>query len=151
MRTIEGIDGLRTAVGTELGISRWLQIDQAQISAFADVTGDHYWLHTDPKRAATTPHGSTIAHGLLTLSLGPLLSYEIYEITGFSMHVNYGFGKVRWTAPVAVGSRVRLRAQLEAINEVKGGVTCTILQTFELDGSDRPACVAESLLRVVIG
>lgn len=149
MRTIEGIDGLRAAVGEELGVSEWRRLDQSQISAFADSTGDQYWIHTDPKRAADTPLGSTIAHGLLTLSLGPMFSYQIYEITGFAMYLNYGFGKVRFTAPVPVGSRVRMRATLDSINEVNGGINCTITQVFELEGSDRPACVAESLIRIV--
>jgi len=149
MRTIDGIDGLRASVGQELGVSEWQQIDQSQISAFADSTGDQYWIHTDPERASQTPMGSTIAHGLLTLSLGPMLSYEIYEITGFEMYLNYGFGKVRFTAPVPVGSRVRMRATLESITEVSGGINCTITQVFELEGSERPACVAESLIRIV--
>jgi acyl dehydratase len=149
MRTIEGIEGLRACEGQELGVSAWWTIDQAQISAFADSTHDRYWIHTDPERAAATPMGSTIAHGLLTLSLGPMFSYEIYEITGFAMYLNYGFGKVRFTAPVPVGSRVRMRATLDSIAEVTGGVTCTITQVFELEGSERPACVAESLIRIV--
>lgn len=149
MRTIDGIEGLRASVGQELGVSDWQRIDQSQISAFAESTGDHYWIHTDPERAAGTPIGSTIAHGLLTLSLGPMFSYEIYEITGFDMYLNYGFGKVRFTAPVPVGSRVRMRASLKSIDEVDGGINCTITQMFELEGSDRPACVAESLLRIV--
>jgi acyl dehydratase len=152
MRTIEGVEGLRASVGQELGVSRWHQIDQEQISAFAQATGDRYWIHTDPERAARdTPFGSTIAHGLLTLSLGPMFSYEIYNITGFPMYLNYGFEKVRFTAPVPVGSRVRMRATLESINEVAGGITCTIAQVFELEGSERPACVAQSVIRIVTG
>jgi acyl dehydratase len=149
MRKIEGIEGLRACEGQELGVSEWWTIDQAQISAFAESTQDRYWIHIDPERAAATPLGTTIAHGLLTLSLGPMFSYEIYEITGFSMYLNYGFGKVRFTAPVPVGSRVRMRATLDSIQEVTGGITCTITQLFELEGSERPACVAESLIRLV--
>ena len=150
MRTIEGVDGLRASVGHELGVSDWHQIDQAQISAFAEATGDHYWIHTDTERAAEdTPFRSTIAHGLLTLSLGPRFSYEIYSINGFPMYLNYGFDKVRFTSPVTVGSRVRMRATLESINEVPGGITCTIAQVFELEGSERPACVAQSVIRII--
>lgn len=149
MRRIHGIDELRASAGQELGVSEWRTIEQGQISAFAESTGDHYWIHTDPERAAGTAIGSTIAHGLLTLSLGPVFSYEIYELTGFEMYLNYGFGKVRFTAPVPVGSRVRMRATMERVDEVAGGINCTITQVFELEGSERPACVAESLLRIV--
>lgn len=151
MRTIEGIEGLRACVGEELGISDWHQVDQDQISAFAASTGDDYWLHTDPERTRETPFGSTIAHGLLTLSLGPMFSYQLYEITGVPMYLNYGFGKVRFPAPLPVGSRVRMRATLQSIDEVPGGVTCTIAQVFEREGSDKPVCVAESLIRIVTG
>jgi acyl dehydratase len=149
MMTIEGIEGLRTSVGQELGVSDWHQIDQDQISAFAAATGDDYWLHLDSERAAGTAFGSTIAHGLLTLSLGPMFSYQIYEITGVPMYLNYGFGKVRFPAAVPVGSRVRMRATLQSIDEVSGGVTCTIAQVYEREGHAKPVCVAESLIRVV--
>ena len=152
MRTIEGIDALRSYVGEDLGVSSWHEINQEEITAFAELTGDKYWIHVDPARAAIeTPFGSTIAHGLLTLSLGPRLSDEIYTITAVPMCLNYGFGKVRFTAPVPVGSRVRMRAKLESIAEGAGGVTCTIIQTFERESADKPACVAQSLLRVVTG
>jgi acyl dehydratase len=149
LKTIEGIEGLCACVGEELGVSEWRQLDQSQISAFADCTGDQYWIHTDPDRAATTARGTTIAHGLLTLSLGPVLSYEIFEITGVSVYLNYGYGKVRFTAPVPVGSRIRLRAILDKVDEAPGGITCTVTQVFELEGSERPACVAESIFRVI--
>jgi len=149
MRTIDGIEELRGCVGEELGVSEWHQVDQDQISAFAATTGDHYWLHTDPERANGTPFGSTIAHGLLTLSLGPMFSYQLYEIANVPMYLNYGFEKVRFTAPLPVGSRVRMRATLQSIEEVSGGVTCKIKQVFEREGADKPVCVAESLIRVV--
>lgn len=152
MRTIEGVKGLRAAVGQELGVSDWHLVDQEQISAFAASTCDDYWIHTDPERAAAeTPFGSTIAHGLLTLSLGPMFSYRIYAITGVPMYLNYGFGKIRFTAPVPVDSRVRMRATLDSIDEVPRGVTCTITQVFEREGTEKPVCVAESLIRVVTG
>jgi acyl dehydratase len=146
--TIEGLEGLRAAVGTVLGTSSWMSVEQSDIDAFAVATGDHAWMHVDPERAAATPLGSTIAHGLLTLSLGPRCSYEIYEIVGVSLVLNYGFGRVRFPAPVPVGSRVRMRAALVAVEDAGAGVTCTIEQVFERDGGDRPVCVAESLLRV---
>lgn len=148
-REIVGVDGLRKCVGEELGVSAWHDIDQPAISAFADSTGDQYWIHTDPERARSSPFGSTIAHGLLTLSLGPMCSYEIYTITGVAMYLNYGFGKVRWPAPLPVGSRVRMRATLTSVDEVPGGVTCTIEQVYEREGHTKPVCVAESLIRVL--
>ena len=148
-REIAGLDGLRACLGEELGVSPWHLIDQAAIDTFAEATGDRYWIHTDPARAAQTPAGSTIAHGLFVLGLGPILSYEVYVITGFSMYLNYGFGKVRWTAPVPVGSRVRMRATLTGIDETPRGVTCTIEQVFEREGQEKPVCVAESLIRLV--
>lgn len=147
--TIDGIEGLRASVGLELGVSDWHEIDQDQISAFAAATGDDYWLHLDSERAADTAFGSTIAHGLLTLSLGPMFSYQIYEITGVPMYLNYGFGKVRFPAAAPVGSRVRMRATLQSIDEVPGGVTCTVAQFYEREGHAKPVCVAESLIRVV--
>lgn len=149
MRTIEGVEGLRASVGQELGVSDWHQVDQDQISAFAASTGDDYWLHLDSARAKETAFGSTIAHGLLTLGLGPMFSYQIYQITGVPMYLNYGFGKVRFPAALPVGSRVRMRATLQSLDEVPGGVTCTITQVFEREGGEKPVCVAESLIRVV--
>lgn len=124
-------------------------IDQPQIDTFARTTHDEYWLHTDPERAQfDSPFGGTIVHGLFTLGLGPGFSYEIYEIKGFARGVNYGYGKVRFPAPVPVGSRLRMRATLTAVDEVPGGVQVTVTQTFELEGSPKPACVAESLVRL---
>jgi len=145
---IDGIDELRTRVGAELGVSSWHEITQEEIDAFAKVTGDEYWIHVDPERARTTPFGSTIAHGLLTLSLGPRFSYEIYEVTGVDFGVNYGYGRVRFPAPLPVGSRVRMRAHLTAVDEVSGGVQLTVTQTFEREGADKPVCVAEALGRL---
>jgi acyl dehydratase len=148
---MEGMEGVRACIGEELGVSSWHTIDQAQIDAFAAATGDDYWIHTDPEKATSGPLGTTIAHGLLTLSLGPKCSYEIYEITGFPIYLNYGFGKVRWPAPVPAGTRVRMRAKLESVDESPTGATCTITQTFEAEGIDKPVCVAESLIRLVSG
>lgn len=146
---IEGIDGLRARVGTELGVSSWHRVDQDEIDLFARATGDDAWMHVDPERASRTPWGSTIAHGLLTLSLGPRFNYEIFEIAGVAVVLNYGFGRVRFPAPVPVGSRLRMRTTLDALEDVADGVTCTLTQVFERDDGDRPVCVAESLLRVV--
>ena len=143
---IKGVEGLREHVGRTLGTSDWLSITQESIDAFAEATGDHYWIHVDPERARDSPLGSTIAHGLLTLSLGPRFSYSIYEIADADL-LNYGYGKVRFPAPLPVGSRVRMHALLKSIEEAGAGVTCTIVQTFEREGENKPVCVAEAMLR----
>ena len=148
MLRIDGIEDLRARVGEELGTSSWHEVSQEEIDAFARVTGDDYWIHVDPDRARSTPFGSTIAHGLLTLSLGPRFSYEIYEVAGVDFGVNYGYGRVRFPAPLPVGSHVRMHAKLTAVDEVPGGVQVTVTQTFEREGSDKPVCVAESLSRL---
>src|SRR5918912_4497527 len=148
MLKIDGIEDLRARVGEELGTSSWHEVSQQEIDAFAQVTGDDYWIHVDPERARSTPFGSTIAHGLLTLSLGPMFSYEIYEGAGVDFGVIYGYGRVRFPAPLPVGSRVRMHARLTGVDEVPGGVQVTVTQTFERDGSDKPVCVAESLSRL---
>ena len=145
---LDGVEELRSRVGEELGVSGWHEVTQHEIDAFAQVTGDDYWIHVDPDRARSTPFGSTIAHGLLTLSLGPRFSYEIYEVTGVAFGVNYGYGRVRFPAPLPVGSRVRMRATLTAVDEVSGGVQVTVTQTFEREGSEKPVCVAEALGRM---
>jgi len=151
MLTITGIDELKSKVGEELGVSDWHEVTQEAIDAFADVTGDHQWIHVDPDRARETPFGGTIAHGLYTLSLGPKFTYEVFSIDGFAFGLNYGYGKVRFPAPVPVGSRVRMRALLSNVEDVPGGVQITITQTFETEGGTKPVCVAESLARLYTG
>jgi acyl dehydratase len=151
MLTINGADELRSRLGEELGVASWVTVDQALIDDFARVTGDDQWIHIDPARAAQTPFGSTIGHGLLTLSLGPKMVYEIFEVTGFAYGLNYGYGKVRFPAPLPVGSRVRMRATLTKADDVPGGVQLTVTQTFEREGGDKPVCVAEALARVYGG
>ena len=113
MLTITGIDELKAKVGEELGVSDWHEVTQAEIDAFADATGDHQWIHVDPERAAQSPFGSTIAHGLYTLGLGPRFTYEAYAVEGFAFGVNYGYDRVRFPAPLPVDSRVRMRATLD--------------------------------------
>jgi acyl dehydratase len=147
---LSGIEEVKAAVGRHLGTSDWLEITQDRIDQFADATGDHQWIHVDPERAAAGPFGATIAHGYLTLSLSNALLPEIVEVQGVSMGVNYGVGKVRFPAPVPVGSRIRARAELVAADDVTGGVQTTVLITVELEGSDKPACVIESLSRYLI-
>jgi acyl dehydratase len=149
--TITGLEELRARVGEELGVSDWHEIDQARVDAFAEVTGDHQWIHVDPERAAATPLGGTIVHGYLTLSLGPLLTNEVLELRGFTHGINYGLDRVRFPAPLPVGSRVRMRAVLTSVEDVPGGVQVLITQTFEREGGDKPVCVAESLGRLYAG
>ena len=143
----EGLDEVRAAVGRELGTSDWLEITQERVNQFADATGDHQWIHVDPVRAAAGPFGGPIAHGYLTLSLSNALLPEIVEVQGVSMGVNYGVGKVRFPAPVPVGSRIRASATLKSVEEVAGGVQTTMLITVEIEGGTKPACVIESISR----
>ncbi len=148
---LNGIDELNAAVGTELGVSEWYEVTQEAVNDFAQVTQDFQWIHVDVERAKETPFGGTIAHGLFTLSLGPKFSYEIVDVQGFVFGVNYGYGKVRFPAPLPVGSRLRMRATLTSVDEVTGGVQFTITQTYEREGHEKPVCVAESLARAFTG
>ena len=151
MKTITGLAGLKEAEGEVLGTSDWHEVTQKDIDAFADVTGDHQWIHVDPERAKDTPFGGTIAHGYYTLSLAPQLSNEIFSMDGFAFAVNYGLTKVRFPAPVPVGSKVRASAKVAKLEDVPGGAQMTLELTFERDGGDKPVCVAETLARVYTG
>jgi acyl dehydratase len=136
--------------GTELGVSDWLEIDQKRIDTFADATGDHQWIHVDPERAKQGPFGATIAHGYLTMSLVNKFLPEIVQVHGISMGVNYGSDKLRFPAPVPVGARIRGSAELVKAEEVKGGaIQSTVRVTVEIEGSDRPACVVDTISRYV--
>ena len=149
--TINGIDELKTRVGEELGVSDWREVTQADIDKFAEVTGDDQWIHVDPERAKDTPFGGTIAHGYFTLSLAPVFSYELFEMTGIAMGINYGTNKVRFPSPLPVGSKVRMRMTLQDVQDIPGGAQTTMLLTFEREGGEKPVCVAESLSRVYSG
>ena len=138
---------LEAAVGQRLGESEWLTIDQARINLFADATGDHQWIHVDPEKAKDGPFGTTIAHGYLTLSLVNLFLPQIVDVQGISMGVNYGGERLRFPAPVKVGSRVRGVGELIAVENVKGGVQATIRVTVEIENNDRPACVVDTISR----
>ena len=151
MRTIAGLDELKQAEGEELGVSDWHRITQADIDAFADVTGDHQWIHVDPERAKDTPFGGTIAHGYFTLSLAPRFNEQIMKMEGFAMAINYGLNKVRFPAPVPVDSQVRMRARLAELSDIPGGAQMVMELTFEREGGDKPVCVAESVVRVYEG
>lgn len=139
---------LRDAIGTVVGVSDWITIDQQRIDLFADATDDHQWIHTDPQRAAGGPFGTTIAHGFLTLSLLPRLTATMITVDGASMGVNYGLNKVRFPAPVPVGSSLRASATLLSVDDIPGGVQVTTQVTVELRDADKPACVAESVARI---
>lgn len=138
---------MEAAVGQRLGESEWLAIDQERINLFADATGDHQWIHVDPERAKDGPFGATIAHGYLTMSLVNLFLPQIVDVQGISMGVNYGADKLRFPSPVKVGSRVRGVGELVAVENVKGGVQATVRVTVEIEGSDRPACVVDTISR----
>lgn len=140
---------LKEAVGEQLDSTDWLEIDQARIDLFADATGDHQWIHVDPEKAKDGPFGSTIAHGYLTLSLVNKFLPEIIEVQGVSMGVNYGCDKVRFPAAVPVGSKIRGSGELVSAEDVKGSVQAVVRVTVEIEGSDRPACVVETISRFV--
>jgi acyl dehydratase len=142
-----GLDGLRKLAGTDLGPSDWLEITQERVNTFADATGDHQWIHVDPERARGGPFGGTIAHGYLTLALIIPLWTQLLRIEDVAMAVNYGLNRVRFPAPVPVGSQIRLHARVAAVEEVAGGVQLTADFTMELRGSHKPAVVAEALYR----
>jgi acyl dehydratase len=141
------IDGLAGLVGKELGVSNWLEVTQKRVDTFADATDDHQWIHVDPVRAAAGPFGAPIAHGYLTLSLLVPLIGEVLTVSDASLTVNYGLEKVRFPAPVPVGSQIRLRAVLAAADAVSGGIQATVQCTVEIDGGPKPACVAQIVFR----
>lgn len=148
MITLYGLNDVQSYVGREFGVSAWHAVTQEAIDTFADVTGDHQWIHTDPARAAQSPFGGTIAHGLYTLSLGPKFCQELFELDGFAFGMNYGYNKVRFVSPVPVGSRIRMRATLSEVNEVPGAINAVVTCTLEREGADKPVCVAENVFRM---
>ena len=144
---LHGLDEVRAAVGRDLGTSDWLEITQDRVNLFADATDDHQWIHVDIAAAKAGPFGGPIAHGYLTLALSNYFLPQILEVQGVSMGVNYGTDKVRFPAPVPVGSRVRASAEMVEAAEVTGGVQTRVRITVEREGSDRPVCVIDSLSR----
>ncbi|WP_326599815.1 MaoC family dehydratase [Streptomyces sp. NBC_01803] len=138
---------LRAAVGERLGTSDWLEIDQKKVDLFAEATGDHQWIHVDPERAAAGPFGTTIAHGYLTLALLPVFVPQVVRVEGVRMALNYGVNKVRFPAPVPVGSRVRASAAIAEVTDVGEGVQVALAVTVEREGGSKPVCVAESVTR----
>ena len=143
--TMAEVPGL---VGTELGSSDWHEVTQEHVDLFADATGDHQWIHVDPERAKSGPFGGPIAHGYLTLSLAPVLLGEVVVTEGVSMGVNYGLNKLRFPSPVPVGKRLRMGAQLKEVTDIAGGAQSVYELTFEVEGQDKPVCVAEAVYRM---
>jgi len=147
-RIINGSAELKTLVGEHMGYSEWMEITQERVNLFADATGDHQWIHVDPERAAKeSPFGGPIAHGYLTLSLGPVLLPQVVITGGFKMGVNYGCNKVRFMSPVPVGARLRLGVKILSADEIPGGMQTTYELTFECEGAAKPSCIAEVIFR----
>lgn len=147
VKTYARLADLQALVGHQVACSDWVLVDQARIDAFAQATGDHQWIHTDPLRAAAGPFGATVAHGFLTLSLIPLFAEQSLAVDDVRMGVNYGLNRVRFTAPVRAGSRLRGRFKLLSYEPLEGGAQLTMEVSIEIEGGGKPACVAESLSR----
>jgi acyl dehydratase len=147
VKTYAHLADLQALAGQDIGASEWVLIDQPRIDLFAKATDDHQWVHTDPERAAGGPFGTTIAHGFLTLSLLPMLFERGFAIADVKMGINYGLNRVRFMAPVKVGSRLRGVFKLLSYEPLEGGAQLVVLSTIEIEGSAKPACVAESVSR----
>jgi acyl dehydratase len=147
VRMVEFKD-VKSLVGKELGVSEWHEVTQEEINKFADATHDHQWIHIDVERAKKeSPFGGPVAHGYYTLSLAPHLMSQIWVMNGIKMGVNYGLNKLRFPSPVMIGKRVRARATLNNVEDVQGGIQVAVGISFEVEGSDKPVCVAEGLYR----
>ncbi len=147
MREFSSLEQLTAAAGQHLGFSDWQQVTQQQVTAFADATGDHQWIHVDPVAAAIGPFGTTIAHGYLMLALIPTLVSQVVRVTGVRLGVNYGLNRVRFPAPLPTGSRVRAGVRLASVDPIPDGAHIVNEVTIECDGSDKPCCVAETIVR----
>ncbi|MDF3280802.1 MaoC family dehydratase [Gordonia polyisoprenivorans] len=148
-RVFGSLDDVKAAIGEDLGSGEWLEITQERVNQFAEATGDHQWIHVDPERAKAGPFGAPIAHGFLTLSLLPMLAGSIFTVEGPKLVINYGMNKVRFPNPVPVGSRIRANAVITSVEEGPKGVTMVVRNTVEIEGADKPACVAENV-RVMV-
>ncbi|KUI44329.1 dehydratase [Mycobacterium sp. GA-1199] len=149
MKKFSDLDEFIAAEGSQLGPTEWLEVTQDRVNLFADATEDHQWIHVDPEKAANGPFGGTIAHGLLTLSLLPHFSHQLYTVGNVAMAINYGYNKVRFITPVKVGAKIRARAELTKIDQLDGAVQSTMTTTIEIEGSEKPAAVAESIVRFI--
>jgi len=145
VRTFSSLADFAAATGEDLGYSDWHEVTQAQVSAFADATGDHQWIHVDPQRAASGPFGKTIAHGYLTLAMLPVLVSEIYRIENLTMAVNYGLDRLRFPSPVPTGSRIRAGATLREVKETSLGLLAYSRVTVQVEGHEKAACVADTV------
>ena len=146
LATYNSIEDLEAAIGVDVGPSEWLEIHQQRVNEFADATGDHQWIHVDVERAKDGPFGGTIAHGYLTLSLVPWLGSQVFALETPGAKLNYGVNKVRFPNPVRVGSRIRARVKINGVSDVSAGKQLTVGYTVEIEGQDKPACVAESVV-----
>lgn len=149
MREISSVEELKNLIGQEVAVTDWVAITQERVNMFADATGDHQWIHIDVERSRKeSPYGGTIAHGFLTLSLLPMLMESAVSFPTIKMGVNYGLNKVRFPAPVPVGSRLRAEMALQEVEDIEGGAQITWKVTIEREGGDKPVCVAESIARL---
>ena len=149
MKKFNGLDEFAAAEGSQLGPTDWLEITQDRVDLFADATDDHQWIHVDPERAAKGPFRATIAHGLLTLSLLPHFTNQLYTVDNIAMAINYGYNKVRFITPVPVGAKIRARADIAKVDQLDGAVQATVATTVEIEGTEKPAAVAESIVRFI--
>ena len=149
MKVFGNLSEFVAAAGSQLGPTEWMEITQDRVNLFADATDDHQWIHIDPERAAAGPFGGTIAHGLLTLSLLPHFMHQLYRVENVALAVNYGYNKVRFITPVKVGANVRAGAVISKVDELDGAVQATVTVTVEIEGSDKPAAVVESIVRMI--
>ncbi len=146
MRTFSTFEEIEAAAGEEIGTTDWVEIDQDRVNQFADATGDHQWIHVDVEKAKEGPFGGTIAHGYLTLSLVPWLGSQVFTLDTPGAKLNYGVNKVRFPNPVRVGSRIRATVKINGVSDVSAGKQLTVGYTVEIEGEDKPACVAESVV-----
>ena len=150
-RHIESIEALKALTGEHLGWSDWLTVTQERVNQFAEATGDHQWIHVDPERAAKGPFGGPIAHGYLTLSLGPVLLPQVFTVGGVARGVNYGANKVRFISPVPVGAKLRAGIVVQGVEDTAGGARVTLEVTFECEGASKPSCIAEVIFQYFAG
>ncbi|MDH6242774.1 MaoC family dehydratase [Mycobacterium sp. OTB74] len=149
MKVFSNLSEFVAAEGTQLGPTEWMEITQDRVNLFAEATDDHQWIHVDPERAASGPFGATIAHGLLTLSLLPHFTHQMYRVDNVKLAINYGYNKVRFINPVKVGANVRARAEVSKVDQLDGAVQATMTVTVEIEGEDKPAAVVESIVRFI--
>lgn len=149
MKVFNNLNELAEARGSQFGPTEWLTVEQARVNQFADATEDHQWIHVDPAKAADGPFGGTIAHGLLTLSLVPHFSHQLFRVEGVSLAVNYGYDKVRFISPVRVGASIRARGEITGVTQLEGAVQVTTTITIEIEGSEKPAAVVASITRYI--